>query len=84
MCFAILCYNITHPGTLLKGVRLPTIRSLVFKKKAGGKPRGVENGAEMASKYVEIGEEEASVHVELEGKDPREGRRSFREKFGLW
>jgi hypothetical protein len=56
----------------------------VFKKRKSRKSRGVENGGEMDSKYVELPEESVSIHVELEGKDPREGRRSFREKFGLW
>jgi hypothetical protein len=78
MCFAILCYNITHPGTILQGpeAQLPTIRSLVFRKRSGrnmGGLAGGEDGVELVSEYVE-----------LEGKDPREGRRSFREKFGLW
>lgn len=36
------------------------------------------------SKYSELGEYSADMHMELEAKDPREGRRSFREKFGLW
>jgi hypothetical protein len=89
MCLAILCYNITHPGTVLRGpeAALPTIRSLVFKKRRARKSKsgsGVEGGVEMGNKYVELGEEQVSLHVELEGKDPREGRRSFREKFGLW
>ncbi|KAE9364408.1 RTA1 domain-containing protein [Stipitochalara longipes BDJ] len=86
MCFAILCYNITHPGTILQGpeAHLPTIRSLVFKKKGGRTPQEVGNGAKMISKYAELREESVGIHVELEGKDPREGRRSFREKFGLW
>ena len=66
---------------------MPTIRSLVFKKKGARRAkmeRGNEGGEEMVSKYAELSEEEVSTHVELECKDPREGRRSFREKFGLW
>lgn len=89
MCLAILCYNVTHPGTVLQGpeARLPTIRSLVFKKRRGRKQQagsGGKGGVEMGSNYVELGEESISIHVELEGKDPREGRNSFREKFRLW
>jgi hypothetical protein len=89
MCLAILCYNVTHPGTVLQGpeARLPTIRSLVFKKRRGRKQQagsGGKGGVDMGSNYVELGEESISIHVELEGKDPREGRNSFREKFRLW
>jgi hypothetical protein len=88
MCFAILCYNITHPGTVLQGpeAQLPTIRSLVFKKRARKVPVtvGGEDGEELVSNYVELGDEPVSKYIELEGKDPREGRRSFREKFALW
>ena len=89
MCFAILCYNITHPGTILQGpeAQLPTIRSLMFKKRGARKAqiqRGGDGGEEMVSKYAELSVEEVSLHVELESTDPREGRRSFREKFGLW
>jgi hypothetical protein len=78
MCLAILCYNITHPGTILQGpeAQLPTIRSLVFKKRRARKAQvglSVEDGEELAGKYVE-----------LEGKDSREGRKSYRAKWGLW
>jgi hypothetical protein len=60
MCLAILCYNVTHPGTVLQGpeARLPTIRSLVFKKRRGGKQQvgsGDKGGVEMGSNYVELG-----------------------------
>lgn len=70
MCFAILCYNITHPGTILQGseAQLPTIRSLIFKKRRAEKAQlgmGNEDGEELVDKYVE-----------LEGKDPRGGRKS--------
>jgi hypothetical protein len=58
MCLAILCYNVTHPGTVLQGpeARLPTIRSLVFKKRRGRKQQagsGGKGGVEMGSNYVQ-------------------------------
>src|ERR1039457_3888050 len=35
MCLAILCFNITHPGTLLRGpeAQLPSVRSINFRRK---------------------------------------------------
>jgi hypothetical protein len=89
MCFAILCYNMTHPGIVLQGpeAQLPTIRSLVFKKGRARKTPvavGGSDGEELVSHYAELGDEPLGKYIELEGKDPREGRRSFRQKFGLW
>jgi len=77
MCLAILCYNITHPGTILQGpeAQLPAIRSLIFKKRRAKAKVAMGN---------EDGEELVGNYVVLEGKDPREGRKSYRTKLGRW
>ncbi len=59
MCFAILCYNITHPGTVLQGLeaKLPTIRSLIFKTRGARKAHeGLkgEDEVELVSRYVKL------------------------------
>ncbi|PMD21554.1 hypothetical protein NA56DRAFT_571735 [Hyaloscypha hepaticicola] len=71
MCFAILCYNITHPGTVLQGLeaKLPTIRSLLFRKRGARKAHEElkgEDEVELVGKYVKLRKYSVSGYVELE------------------
>lgn len=60
MVFAILCYNITHPGTILIGseAELPSLWGMISGKLCCGRRRKMgkllvgEDGEELVSKYA--------------------------------
>jgi hypothetical protein len=83
MVFAILCYNITHPGTILKGpeAELPSLWGMAREKLCCGRRGkrgnilGDEDGEELVSKYAMLNDGKAPPRysagfVEMDGSPP--------------